>query len=908
MKRSVYVWLGLLVIALACLSLASHLGQGTAAPQKADPWMVSAGDDPILYFSDLTSGPKSGNSDTSGGRSGQDGAIVTLWGRNLGSSQGSSKVYSNGAEAASYYSWENATTPVDLYSYHQMQKISFQVSHLAQDGSGSMYVVVNGKTSNTLPFTVRAGNIYFSMTSGNDDTGDGSWGTPWQTIQKAVDSLGAGDIAYIGDGVDQTTQGDFDAVVNLGSDGTADNPKALIVYPGATSNVGNPTTYRAFWYWNTETGSYSMYWVVAGFRVTTGAVGIPVNTGTRVIGNYITAPQGDGMDGAIDIFGSDVYILGNELTEVGAADCSKLYHTIYAKGVRQDDPPRAPTESNREIAWNYLHDNMADRGINIYSEQEYSAFIEQHRVHDNVIVNQHGDGIMLGYYVTGDNWVYNNLIVNAGAGPEWGDDASYHTGIRINTGHEEVTQTRVYIYNNTLYGNGWSGAVYSEETGSLLFDPGALTRSTSIYFSNNVIFSTGEPYLADESTSLEAGDYLNCWYGDGTAPAWDTTGIDDDPLFVNMGGFDFRLQDGSPCMDKGKNLASVVARDLLGVPRPQGLAFDLGVYEFITGTVTIQQGVYLPLVMQEVKSVSTPTPTHTATPTNSVPMPSITPTPTSTATPTVTIPPAGAIIADHTHTDLGLIPESWINQVKANLRIFYGHTSHGSQPISGMLVLMNDPSANHLYDFTTDGSVVAGMLSVDDHYGDMGDLGGYGDTDWADLTRTYLDGPGSDRNVVIWSWCGGVSDNSPEGIDTYLNAMDQLEQDYPDVTFIYMTGHLDGTGADGNLNVRNDQIRDYVLANDKVLFDFANIESYDPDGEEFMSRLATDGCYYDADGDGDPWNDTANWAIEWCDANSGSPLCSPCDDCAHSESLNCNLKARAFWWLLARIAGWDGNP
>jgi len=32
------------------------------------------------------------------------------------------------------------------------------------------------------------------------------------------------------------------------------------------------------------------------------------------------------------------------------------------------------------------------------------SFIQQHRVHDNVIVNQRGDGIMLGYYVTGDNW------------------------------------------------------------------------------------------------------------------------------------------------------------------------------------------------------------------------------------------------------------------------------------------------------------------------------------------------------------------------------------------------------------------------------------------------------------------------------------------------------------------------
>jgi len=85
-----------------------------------------------------------------------------------------------------------------------------------------------------------------------------------------------------------------------------------------------------------------------------------------------------------------------------------------------------------------------------------------------VIINQRGDGILLGYYVTGDNWIYNNLVVNAGLGPEWRDDPSYHTGIHINSGHEDVASTAVHLYNNTLYGNGWSGAVWESQSGSLL--------------------------------------------------------------------------------------------------------------------------------------------------------------------------------------------------------------------------------------------------------------------------------------------------------------------------------------------------------------------------------------------------------------------------------------------------------
>jgi len=147
----------------------------------------------------------------------------------------------------------------------------------------------------------------------------------------------------------------------------------------------------------------------------------------------------------------------------------------------------------------------------------------------------------------------------------------------------------------------------------------------------------------------------------------------------------------------------------------------------------------------------------------------------------------------------------------------------------------------------------------------------------------------------VWSWCG-QADTSEENINLYLSLMNDLEGEYPDVTFVYMTGHLVGTGVEGNLNVRNNQIRAYCIANNKVLFDFADIESYDPDGSYFLDRGANDGCYYDG----------GNWADEWCAAHSGDPLCESCS-CAHSEPLNCNLKARAFWWMLARIAGWEAQ-
>lgn len=266
---------------------------------------------------------------------------------------------------------------------------------------------------------------------------------------------------------------------------------------------------------------------------------------------------------------------------------------------------------------------------------------------------------------------------------------------------------------------------------------------------------------------------------------------------------------------------------------------------------------------------------------------------------------AQGIIIDHKCTDITQIPESAIAQAKSSLHIAYGHTSHGSQLVDGMNGLvgfMNGLGYTHnLYDFDRGGSNGA-LDFYDTPFSGADDLGNPDRTSWAAATQNYLDTHPA-INVVIWSWCGQVSWASEGDINTYLNLMNGLEQNYPDVHFVYMTGHLDGSGAYGNLNIRNQQIRDYCTANDKTLYDFADIESYDPDRmTHYMPLFANDNCDYDSNGDE---VQDRNWAEDWQNTHTQNVDWYNCG-AAHSKPLNANQKAYAAWWLWARIAGWPG--
>ncbi|MFC1802229.1 chitobiase/beta-hexosaminidase C-terminal domain-containing protein, partial [Patescibacteria group bacterium] len=489
--------------------------------------------------------------------------------------------------------------PADLYTYHQMQEFTFSIPSSVADGAGTMYVTVGGETSNSLDFTVRSGNIYFVKTTGDNGTGDGSWSTPWETIDYAFAGAGgtitAGDIIYVADDFTDSNG----TLVTIS--GTQANPIAFVAYPDADVLITGMYNSGAVTLANNNNNQG--YWHFSKISVDTDGTGIYPFNDMRVAGIEITGAnvdgyggaisgndeEGDGVSGGGTFYGMYIHDFGSD------ADTSFFHHVLYISN--RDGLINDPYE----YGWCYLKDNKAVQGFHIYDQGVGGDWSGTIKIHDSVVANQKGPAINLmsgGSSITVDLEVYNNLLINNGLGPDTaagpsGEDPVSPAKYAIAFSEATVTSD-VKVYNNLIYGYGDEGDGAGVQ----------INFGGTVDFKNNIIIDTkGLPYFAGSTPDTDDSNLFYSTYGTPpTVPAWATNSVNSNPLFEDVNNDDYTLQSGSPARDVGVSLAGTVNSSLLGISRPQNSVYDLGPFEYVvSGADTTEP------TISEVTPVSTPT-------------------------------------------------------------------------------------------------------------------------------------------------------------------------------------------------------------------------------------------------------------------------------------------------------------
>lgn len=450
---------------------------------------------PVLLFSDLISGPDTGLGDGLG-----SGVIVTVWGQHLGSLQGTSQVeFCDSAaqcRAGHVYYWKNAdgvapSGPANLYESHGMQEIAFSIPDSAI-GAGTIRVTVDGDTS-TLPFTVRAGEIYHVMPSG-DDSNPGTFAEPWLTSGRVGNTSAGGTTAGVGATTyfHGTFSGGISSSSNRGiyfnnSDASSTDANTqffYVAYPGTHSTTSGQ---EGFTNYQVSGASISKFKIEAsncteianGQRSdcnTNGTWGVRTDQWGRTVGNYFTDQpgrcasryQGAIVGGASDEDNvSNTKIFGNEIEEYGCYSSNALHHTTYMS-IRSapDDVIVDPWE----FGWNYLHDNHTKGGLHQFDQDDGCGDTTGPVIiRNNVIINQAGPGISFASQCgwSMDAYIENNIIINAGRPVEW-DGLDPNTGSQNEPGGIVIRDSGVpeesggllgtmFIRNNTIQGVGWEG-------------------------------------------------------------------------------------------------------------------------------------------------------------------------------------------------------------------------------------------------------------------------------------------------------------------------------------------------------------------------------------------------------------------------------------------------------------------
>ena len=265
------------------------------------------------------------------------------------------------------------------------------------------------------------------------------------------------------------------------------------------------------------------------------------------------------------------------------------------------------------------------------------------------------------------------------------------------------------------------------------------------------------------------------------------------------------------------------------------------------------------------------------------------------------------IIADHTVVDkYDDIPQYYINEVKKMWLVVAGE-SHSQAYRDGLSLL---EMVYPLYDvnITEEGTpetyTTTHLRASRGTWGDLNHSTGwiysYGEEDWTTSTTainrtkagiTYCNSNNLTIGALGFGWCYDFHVDATDYIEATKEYIDHCEANSIPTKVFFTTGPVDDWNGVMTLedlyigSLQYNEIRDSVLAdNSRILFDYADILCYDDNGSG--PNTAT-------------WN--GHMFPIGTEANVGV------DETGHITNTGALRLAKAMWWMLARIAGWDGE-
>ena len=388
------------------------------------------------------------------------------------------------------------------------------------------------------------------------DSNPGTAALPWQTLQKAANSVNPGDTVTV-------RAGDY-VGFDLRRDGTSSAPIVFQADPGVNIVQRNATTADGI---NLEGADYI---TIDGFTVN----GMP-RAGIRSVTNqHVTIrnnhADANGYWGIFTGFSDDLLIENNVTSH------SVNQHGIYVSNSGDRPVIRGNTSWGNAGAGIHMNGDISQGGDGIIS----SALVENNVIYDNGRLGGSGincDGVQ-------NSRIQNNLIYN--------NHASGISLYRIDGGGSSTSNV---VVNNTVVqasDGRWALNIQNASTSNLVL--------------NNVLYNNhsfrGSVDISSDSLPGFVSDYnavMDRFTTNGgntilTLAQWQsTTGQDGhslvatpSQLFVNVAANDYHLSATSPAIDAGTS-QSAPAKDLENNPRPSGSGWDIGAYE--RQTVTTNQ-------------------------------------------------------------------------------------------------------------------------------------------------------------------------------------------------------------------------------------------------------------------------------------------------------------------------------